>query len=130
MSTIPKTVKVVEENNIIQVQDGTDIVKVIDTTEVINFNDVTDTLNFRMRDVIVVNNGGTGSTDPTFRRNFDFIDHLNVLVGIAPENATDGDNLWKIYRIERGDVDGVDCIYADGTELFDKRWNDRLTYTY
>jgi len=129
MSTIPKNIKVVEENNIIQVQDGSDIVKIIDTTEIINFNDVTDTLNFEMRDVVIVNGGG-GVPEANLRKNFDFIDDFIVYVGVADNNASDTDNLWKIYRIERGDHDDLSCIFANGTELFDKVWNDRLTYTY
>ena len=49
----------------------------------------------------------------------------------APEGSTTSDAVWRIRHITSS-IDGTSATtkYADGSHAFDKKWDDRATYTY
>ena len=47
----------------------------------------------------------------------------------VPGNANTSGSVWRLRRSNEN-VSPIEILYANGTELFDKIWNDRTTYTY
>ncbi len=51
------------------------------------------------------------------------------LVGRAVVGSGTGDAVWQIYKaIESGD--DIAFYYADGSDNYNKVWDDRASYTY
>ncbi|MCF1457300.1 MAG: hypothetical protein LPH21_06975 [Shewanella sp.] len=54
-----------------------------------------------------------------------------VYTGTASVGTTDNQPKWRIKRAEfTDDGDDVAITYAEGTEYFDKTWDQRESYTY
>ena len=50
-------------------------------------------------------------------------------VGKAARLSPSSSQVWQIKRIDTGTL-AADISWSDGTDKFDKVWDDRATYTY
>lgn len=51
-----------------------------------------------------------------------------TLVGEALPGTTDAQALWRIKKIDSSSI--VEVIWAEGSDEFNKVWDDRASYTY
>lgn len=76
-------------------------------------------------DLIDDHEHGTMITDTEI----DDIDLVSFYVGYSTNGGLTSEPVWQIRKtVETGDE--IDFYYADGSEDFDKIWDDRLSYTY
>jgi len=61
----------------------------------------------------------------------DFISDELLYRGEAVPGTLNGGNLWRIRKIDIAESDGdVTTTWANGSDAFNKVWDDRLSYTY
>jgi len=63
--------------------------------------------------------------------NFDirtFTAGVLTYVGKAPRGSATSDAYWQIKRVDQ--TSDIVITYADGTDKFDKVWDDLATYSY
>jgi len=66
-----------------------------------------------------------------YSQRVDFVGDTIIYKGEALPGTLDSVSGWRIKKIEFIGVDAdVKISWANGTELFDKAWSNRLTYTY
>ena len=51
-------------------------------------------------------------------------------VGEAPIGSSTSTAVWKIYRLTMSGTNSISRAWADGSDLFNKIWDNRATYTY
>ena len=51
-------------------------------------------------------------------------------VGESPVGAATSAPAWKIFRLENTGTASLNKYWADGSDLFNKVWDNRATYTY
>ena len=65
-----------------------------------------------------------------YAKQTDFTDNDNVIyAGKAQVGSSTNSPVWSISKTTIVN-DDISVQWAEGTALFDKVWNDRLTYTY
>jgi len=81
--------------------------------------------------------GGSGGTtiiysdeEMPFAKRVDFISDNELYKGEAVVGTADATNVWRIRKVVIGVDNDVTETWASGTATYDKRWSDRLTYTY
>jgi len=81
--------------------------------------------------------GGSGGTtiiysdeEMPFAKRVDFISDNELYKGEAVVGTADTTNVWRIRKVVIGVDNDVTETWASGTATYDKRWSDRLTYTY
>ena len=62
--------------------------------------------------------------------NFDGESSIYNYIGEAATGASITDPVWKIYRLEYTGTGSINKRWADGSDLYNKIWVDRVTYTY
>lgn len=55
---------------------------------------------------------------------------LPVYIGWAVPGSSPMSLKWRIQRLYYSGTDVVQVRWADGNDRFDKRWDDRASYTY
>lgn len=60
---------------------------------------------------------------------FDGEDPVYNYVGEAPLNTTTDEPYWRIYRLTNSGA-SLSKDWADGSDQFNKIWDDRTFYTY
>lgn len=61
---------------------------------------------------------------------FDGEDAAYQYVGEAPIGVATSAANWRIYRLHLTGTNSVSRTWADGSDLFNKVWDNRNTYTY
>ena len=61
---------------------------------------------------------------------FDGEDSVNNYIGEAPTGSATSSPVWRIYRLQSTGTASLNKKWADGSDLFNKVWDDRATYTY
>ena len=61
---------------------------------------------------------------------FDGEDATYQYVGEAPIGVPTSEASWRIYRLYLSGTNSVTKAWADGSDLYNKIWNNRVTYTY
>jgi hypothetical protein len=61
---------------------------------------------------------------------FDGEDSTYNYVGEAPVGTQESDPYWRIYRLTNTGTASLKKDYADNSDLFNKVWASRATYTY
>ena len=51
-------------------------------------------------------------------------------VGEAPVGSTTTSANWRIYRLENSGTASLIKMWADGSDQFNKVWDNRASYTY
>jgi len=51
-------------------------------------------------------------------------------IGESPVGATTTDASWRIYRLENTGTASLIKMWADGSDQFNKVWDNRASYTY
>lgn len=76
----------------------------------------------------------TNKPDPeeqmAYAKRIDFISDNLLYKGEAIVGTLDSDPAWRIHKIIIGSDSDVTEIWASGNALYDKRWSDRLSYSY
>lgn len=68
--------------------------------------------------------------DMKYSARTDFSTDFLIYKGEAAPGSSNTDPVWRIHRLTIGDDGDVIEEWAVGTAVFDKRWSDRLTYSY
>lgn len=81
--------------------------------------------------------GGSGGTttiisdeEVPYSKRVDFITDNELYKGEAVVGTAEAAASWRIRKVTIGEDSDVSETWASGTSLYDKRWIDRLTYTY
>lgn len=65
-----------------------------------------------------------------FAKRVDFITDNELYKGEAVVGSAEAAASWRIRKVTIGEDSDVSETWAGGTSSYDKRWSDRLTYTY
>ena len=60
----------------------------------------------------------------------DFASDFLIYKGEAAPGSSNNDPFWRIHRLTISNDGDVTEEWAIGTAVFDKRWSDRLYYSY
>lgn len=77
--------------------------------------------------------GGTtviSDEEMAYSKRVDFVTENEIYKAEAAVGTAETASLWRIRKVIIGSDSDVTEIWASGTAVYDKRWSDRLTYTY
>lgn len=76
--------------------------------------------------------GPTTTTDEEvpYAKRIDFITDNEMYKGEAAVGSSETDPVWRIHKVTLATDSDVTETWASGSSAYDKRWSDRLTYTY
>lgn len=121
------------------VSNNTNIVLLADTsTNVIVRSDTSNVVAYVQESYTPVSVGIQGPQGPPgvsaedeimYSKRIDFISDNELYKGEAPVGSSIASNSWRIRRITIVNSD-ITEEWASGTASFDKRWSDRLSYSY
>ena len=75
--------------------------------------------------------GPSGDEDVMYGKRTDFISDNELYRGEASPGTAEDVAAWRIRYITISAVDDdIVEVWADGNDLFNKKWTDRLLYTY
>lgn len=116
----------VSEINISNPEVRIDLIENIENISILNSKEI---LNISINDILILpSNPGQSTTN--LQKIFDFINENEIIVGLSNPTDLPSSSTWKIYKIFRNYNTGPLCRFANGTESFDKVWNDRISYDF
>jgi hypothetical protein len=72
----------------------------------------------------------TSDEEMPYAKRIDFITENELYRAEAAVGTLDSSPAWRIRKIVIGADNDVTETWAGGSALYDKVWNDRLSYTY
>ncbi len=130
VNELVENINVSEDSLEFKIFNNSETLQIEEKSEILNISDTQDVLHFGINDIIIVNNNGGGSNQPEPQtRLLDFISLDEVLIGYSLGTDTSLP-IWRICRIEKSFLLEPDMDLADGSDQYNKIWDDRLTYTY